>query len=425
MEVKMKNFQTICKAVGLELMPQLEPFYLKWIKQNNTLPLIDKNFVINCAKKYNLDDENLSRLLKTIDEIESNEDLLYLACFLRDDMCAARHRCDVDDYHAMMPQCMKEKELFSFIMLMSCVEPSLKRVESLNMPKELYENIPFTPLKKQMEKLQSTGDGTVADFPWDMNFYTVSIFLLDRFYFIPFKLEDNIIAYKNKKTGEVKTFFAHETILRADGQINGVNGQNCPKGKSSFKATEAEIIGTPINPCGLCDGIEIKISKDDWECVLKEGDILLGVHIPGGEGYTPQRLATSTHLAKQIFEKYFPQICIKGFGSESWLYDPHLRLMLNPSSNIISMQNCMYIYPIESGDGMIFEELFGGKKPINELNEKTSLQKNVKHYMMNSGKFTAAGMFILAQDQEKIATGSVYSNVTHINDAMSLLEVKI
>ena len=82
------------------------------------------------------------------------------------------------------------------------------------------------------------------------------------------------------------------------------------------------------------------------EAKLKKGDILLGTHIPGGPGYEPSRLKSSIQWAGDFFDRYFPEIPVKGFGSESWLYDPHLRLLLKENANILKMQDQMYIYPI-------------------------------------------------------------------------------
>lgn len=205
-------------------------------------------------------------------------------------------------------------------------------------------------MKKQFEKLDATGDGSVEDFPWDMNFYTCSIFFLDRFYFIPYRLDENIRVFRHRQTKQVLAFYAEPLALRRDGQLDGVNGVHDPAAvRIGYREDEDSITGCPISPTGLLTDKCTTLRKTDWELVLQKGDILLGTHIPGGPGYTPDRLKSSLQWAADFFSRYFPEIPFKGFGSESWLYDPHLRLLLKEDSHIVQMQNQMYIYPIESG----------------------------------------------------------------------------
>ena len=95
---------------------------------------------------------------------------------------------------------------------------------------------------------------------------------------------------------------------------------------------------------------------------------------------------------------------MKGFGSESWLYDPHLRLLLKEDANILKMQNQMYIYPIESGGGMMFRELFDGNDHPTDADCKSSLQRKALDRVRNGGQFTASSMFILREDVAKVGS---------------------
>ncbi|HBD01697.1 MAG TPA: hypothetical protein DC053_23745, partial [Lachnoclostridium sp.] len=57
--------------------------------------------------------------------------------------------------------------------------------------------------------------------------------------------------------------------------------------------------------------------------------MLLALHVPSGPGYNPERLKNSMVLALDFYKTYFPELPVKGFWSESWLYDSRLSLVLD------------------------------------------------------------------------------------------------
>ena len=126
-------------------------------------------------------------------------------------------------------------------------------------------------------------------------------------------------------------------------------------------------------------------------------------------GYDPQHLRDDCLTCYEFFRKWFPEIEIKGFGSESWLYDPHLAMLLEGRGNIAMMQKQMYIYPIESGDGQVWRELYHGKRSPDEIELKSRLQKAAAAYMETGGRFTPCSMFVLAQDLSRIEQEPLYA----------------
>ena len=190
--------------------------------------------------------------------------------------------------------------------------------------------------------------------------------------------------------------------FRGDGQINGVNGVYDEKGAfvSVWEEEELGITANPVNPMGFVEREKVTLLKSEWEKVLTPGDYLLALHVPSGEGYNPERLHNSMRRALDFYDRYFPELNIKGFWSESWLYDPRLSLVLKEeSSNIIKVQRQMYRYPIKEGDGMLRYEVFGDWKAEPErLELKTTLQKAAAAYMRNGGRFHTTSMVILREE---------------------------
>lgn len=395
----MLTFEECLHHTGIRLDPEMEQFYLEFCGNPDSEPLLDRIFLNELAARFELGEAERRRMHEALDEIEADPVLCWFSRFLVRDMCAARHRCDLDDYRAMTPKCMVNADLYSFLLLIACVPRSIRRLEQLGVPAYFYRDIPYTPMARQFEKLKKTGDGSVSDFPWDMNYYTCSIFHLDRFNFIPYRLDENIRVYRNRETGGVVAFYADDLRVRRDGQIDGVNGIADKQAyNTTFCRTEDKITGTPISPAGLIEREAVELDAARWELVLQKGDILLGTHIPGGPGYEPSRLKSSIQWAGDFFDRYFPEIPIKGFGSESWLYDPHLRLLLRENSNILRMQDQMYIYPIESGGDMMFRELFVGNENPTEADCHSSLQRAALDRLHRGEQFTACSMFILRED---------------------------
>ena len=404
------SFCQLTERYGLSGFPEgLEPLFEKYAASYEPHPLMRRAFIHELCARFDAGEAAEERLVNALDELEADPDLLLLSNFLVSDICAARHRLDMDDYHAMEPQKgVKNADMYSCLLLFACIEPSLARLKALGMPAEDYENVPFHPAKRQLQKLRDTGDGRVSDFPWDMNFYTGSLFQIGRFNFIPFRLDDPLKVFRRGK--ETVAFFTETRRIRRDGQLDGVNGQKDPEAfEISYKEENGVATGWPINPAGVVEKQPRSIELSEWEVVLEQGDILMGFHIPGGPGYDPAHLREDCLRCYAFFQKWFPEIDIKGFGSESWLYDPHLAMVLGGQGNITKMQCQMYIYPIESGEGQTWRELFGEKKPLAEIEKKSRLQKAAAEYMEKGGHFTPCSMFVLVRDLPRVEKEPIYA----------------
>lgn len=403
MEWKYRDYVQYC---GFENLPEgLDTIFLSY-RAGEPDFLIERCFLSHVYDRFQLPEENRRLFTKAVEAVEADRRLFEFTKFLVWDMCSARNRCDVDNYTNLTPKCMPEfAEYYSFLLLLACVVPSVGKMEERGIPKHDYEEIPYTPMKHQFEKYVKTGSVQVSDFPWDMNFYTCAIFLLDRFYFIPCRFEDSFTMYRNKKSGKVVALRHGGEEFRRDGQVNGINKVFDEAGKfvSVWQETADEIRANRINPMGYVEKTPITIQKDEWAVALEYGDIMLGFHIPSGPGYTPERVGNSMRLALNFFAKYFPEIPVKGFWSESWLYDTHLSLILKKDSNIVRVQDQFFKYPINEGDGMLRYEVFGDWKADPAAAEpKTTLQKKAAAYMAAGGRFNTLSMVVLSGEADRM-----------------------
>lgn len=399
------EFQNCVTYCGFDNLPEgLEGFYAAF-REGACSDFIERSFLKEVFERFDLTAEKQKLLTEAVEAVESDPVLLHFSKFLVWDMCSARNRCDVDNYNAMTPVCMREyKELYSFLLLLACVVPSRRLLEERGVPEQYYEDIPFRPMKSQLEKLIQ-GDYKVSDFPWDMNFYTCSIFQMDRFLFIPCRFGDAFTMYRNKTSGKVAALSHAGEEFRRDGQINGINGvYDTEKAFTSvWRETENDISANPINPMGFVERDTVTLLKEEWAEALRQGDMLLALHVPSGPGYNPERLKNSMLLALQFYQDYFPELAIKGFWSESWLYDSRLSLVLdNETSNIIKVQRQFYLYPVKEGDGMLRYEVFGDwKAEADKAELKTSLQRAAAAYMSTGARFNNLSMIVLKEEADK------------------------
>jgi hypothetical protein len=369
--------------------------------------IIDKNFLNNCFQRFNVPEVKIKQMEAALREIEEDSILCYFTKFLIWDMCLAKKRFEDNDYNNLVPTCLHNyKDYYPFILLLACVKPSMEMLQDRGVPLMYYEEIPYTPMKKQFEKWILQEDITVSDFPWDINFYTCTIFLMDRFYFIPCKLEEELSVYRNRINNRVVALQYANNEIRRDGQFNGTNEIYDDRGKflTQWDEDDQSIQANAINPMGYIEQTPVVLQKSDWKLTLTKGDILLAFHIPEGPGYTPQRVRNSMELALDFYATYFSELNIKGFWSESWLYDSRLSLIMEyEKSNIVKVQSQFYRYPIKTSDRMLLERVFGDKEvDLAKVIATSSLQKAIIGYMKTGARFNTLSMFVLKEDVAKI-----------------------
>ena len=311
-------------------------------------------------------------------------------------------RADGWELEQPRPQCLEgfAREAYAFLYTQVCVEEGRKALRKRGVPEEYDRDIPERMIRKQLKKYVETGDISFDDFPWDMNFYCCQIFFLDRFYFIPYRWGDTPTAWRNRKTREVTALWKAGDRVRRDGQLDGVNGVTDPEAfTTAYEETEETVRGNRVLPEGLISPETVTLNKGEWEKALGENDYTLALHIPGGEGYTPERVKSSCEKALAFYGKYYPEFEYKGFWSESWLYDPGLRKILAPERNIIRVQKMFYCYPTEEGDRMIRLEVLGDEKADHrKLTPRNSLERGMFRVWDEGGRFHTTGMFLLNEE---------------------------
>ena len=350
--------------------------------------------------------ERREPLFSALEAANAYRELVELAQIMAKDAVRALHRCSATEFFQPRPACLEgfDREAFGFLFTQRCVLEGRKALRERGIPEHFDAEIPERMTRKQLKKYMETGDISFDDYPWDMNFYCCGIFLLDRFYFIPYRWEGPPEAWRDRESGRVQAVWREAARVRRDGQLDGVNGVTDPEAFATvYEETETEIRANPVLPEGRIIRETATLRKDRWKRVLGDGDYLLALHIPGGEGYTPERVQNSCSLALEFFDRYYPEYSYKGFWSESWLYDPGLREILAPERNIIRVQRQFYCYPTPEGDEMIRLEVLGDARADHrKLKPGNSLERGMFDAWDRGKRFHTTGMFLLREEVPRI-----------------------
>ncbi|MCR4587691.1 MAG: acyltransferase domain-containing protein, partial [Lachnospiraceae bacterium] len=115
------------------------------------------------------------------------------------------------------------------------------------------------------------------------------------------------------------------------------------------------------------------------------------IHIPSDAKLEPEKLNDSIHQAKEFFTMYFPENSNSDYMLETWLLSPELKHLLPPDSRILHFQDAFDITETDPMANDYLEWVFKipGEKleavSLQDLPEDTTLQKNMKQYILNGG----------------------------------------
>ncbi len=353
-------------------------------------------------------EDGQARLLGALDAVNAVPELVELAHVMAQDAPRAQLRCEACEFRAPEPKCLTgfARDAFAFLYTQLCVVEGRKALRRRGVPEIYDRDIPERMTRKQLAKFAKTGDIRFDDYPWDMNFYCCSIFLLDRFYFIPYRWGDEPEAWRDDQTGRVVALWRGGVKVRRDGQLDGVNGVfDAGAFKTMRVETPDSVTGNPVSPEGRIRPDPVTLDRSRWRRVLEAGDYLLALHIPGGAGYTPERVRRSCELALAFYDRYYPEYAYKGFWSESWLYDPALGDMLGPERNITRVQRQFYCYPTMEGDEMTrLEVLHDAHADYTRMQPRTTLEKLLFAAWDRGELRHTTGMFLLREEVPLVGT---------------------
>lgn len=115
----------------------------------------------------------------------------------------------------------------------------------------------------------------------------------------------------------------------------------------------------------------------------REGDYVLGVHIPEAGPMTPEACDESFRRAKAFYARYFPEEPYRYANCTSWLLDDQFAEYLPEDSNILRFQRRFTLIDDEQeGDKAVFQFVFRKVNPvIDELPQRTTLERAIVQHL--------------------------------------------
>jgi len=381
----------------------LPDFLADYYEENESNSFISVPALTEMLDKYEVENGR-DKLFETVKAVEADKELYNFSGFIVEQTCHQRNRLDGE--HISVKKCDALGELseyYPMLILLSCAPLSVKRCEEKGLPEDSYTPIVERVCGGILHGYDKRGR-TRQDFAWQVNHITASLFRFGRFYYVPHRYDSEFRIFKNKESGKVLALINGGIKIRPeDGQYDGIENFFSEKPFETVSGdTDEAYVGNVIHPEGRVLNEVLTLKKSEWEETVKEGDCFLALHIPGGPGYDPDHFREATLEALAFYEKYFPEMTVRGIWSESWLYDEHLRQLLPEKSGIIRMQDQMYIAPFRHGHASIHGEMHHKEPP-------SSLELAVKAYEEKGGTFASEFMFVLTEDVPRIGEGKVYN----------------
>ena len=210
-----------------------------------------------------------------------------------------------------------------------------------------------------------------------------------------------VYLLKSKKDGK-------RVVFLADAPMNdlGLYRDTPPLREGGFQAFFREdgdfFEGTPVGESGRCQSEVVRLPKEEYEILLRPGDMILDAHIPGHAPLTTELCTQSYARARALFVKHFPEYEAKGFCCHSWTMSPELCEVLKPGANLLVFQQPYLRYPIQTkGEGVLNFVFFLRYTTFADLPEDTSLQRALKARYLRGERLYEYGGVIPFGDEPK------------------------
>lgn len=113
----------------------------------------------------------------------------------------------------------------------------------------------------------------------------------------------------------------------------------------------------------------------------------VSLHIPSDANLELEAVRQSYREAGDFLHKYFPEYEHTEVRCSSWLLSPVLSEMLPPSSRIIRFQKDFIMHHVNKESNSFMQWVYKRSDlPLQMLPEETTLQKNLKQYLLAGGK---------------------------------------
>lgn len=131
---------------------------------------------------------------------------------------------------------------------------------------------------------------------------------------------------------------------------------------------------------------EFRIGELEYEFVEADKK-RIDIHIPGDAHMEPKCIQESLAAYRSFLHKYYADWEKADLYCDSWLLSPALGQLLPKNSNILMFQKLFDIESTDYESMAVLDWVYPGeKRDFSSLSENTSLQKNMKQFLLAGGK---------------------------------------
>lgn len=364
--------------------------------------LIDEEYLRSINEEFHIFTHRFEQILRAAEQIRGNEPLArYLA--LLESVIVDRPNYSLSMIE--LPEAPEDADqlgydLLALFVLPPTVPATFASYRAHNVPEDIIEHtvkeyeICIDDFERRFEK----PGFNISCLSWGHHIINADLLRIGRFNFEMKQGFTGCIRAFQNKNGSSKTLMDGIKLHRS-GLAFGIPGYQDEEGSYYADMTETDTYweGYPVMDEGRASNDKIRLNKDEWIPVLKNGDPVISVHIPAGESIKPEICENAFIEADAGIRKWYPEFDFKAYVCFSWMMDPQLSKLLTHDSNITAFQMKFIRFPTVSSGHAVFKFVFLKQyKELQDLPENTSLERALKkHYLDGHHIYEPGGFFLV------------------------------
>ena len=236
-------------------------------------------------------------------------------------------------------------------------------------------------------------------FGWLLHYATARIFRAGIFNVTPRPLAsyEPAILLRHRKSGVYALVLTRGEFHRTGRMLgSGANKDEEGAFSAEFCETEDAFFGRRIAKDGsraLPEAYEYP--KREWECIAREGDGIVGIHIPRGAALTLENIQKSYAEAWRLSRERYPEEDVRAIHCATWMLDPQLKELVGEDSKLAGFLDTFLKYPVGGDGSAVYYFVFQTRtESLCDLPERTSLQRKIKQLYLDGGCIYITGGFV-------------------------------
>lgn len=348
-----RSWQDMIDAVGLA--PMFDYYQQRWEEfPEPDQAELDKPFLkeqdIACYPEWLGFDEELTGLCRRVSGIiDMDSELKTAALFLHWALFLERPFYLTEYFFGLDAERLGENRgMFGMCVLLREVPRTIADLQQRNHPnpRDVTDNF-FQLLEYAKPYHEKTGRWGLRNAAWCALCVTPYLNTAHHLRFAPARLVKNFTFYRHRESGDLLCLAGGGMPLRRDGLFP--KDHKTGDYETSYSKEGNIIHAHRVSASGFVYPAAERFDVSEYKTVVKQGDVLLGFHIPSGAGYDFDTCLKSFEAALKLFTETYPEIEHHGFYCESWLFSPQLPLLMAArDSRIIQIQQQTFMIPCYS-----------------------------------------------------------------------------